>query len=982
MATFLRSLGRLTLIGAALSITTYGGKTVPRTERNIPVCRRVDIVVVGGSVRGVAAALEAARQGAAVVLVESRPYLGEDMCSTLRLSMREDESAGAGLTAAIFGKATHTTPARVKKVLAKALVDADIGFLLGTYVTDVLRDESGEPAGVTVANRAGRQAIVAKVVIDATDRAWIARMAGCRMQSWPGGEIEVRRTVIGGDDSELEPERSFALPPGSGADDTQCHDYVRRIDLGDGSFPALARAEQALRDITYRKGQLRAAERLFYVPHTTISSRSSRTDWPGVRNASPDRFTPATTERLLVLGPCADVPAEVAAELLGPVGGEIAGRILGKQAAETALSLPAPNGVHVPGSALGGTTAGDVKEVLLGLRSIPRFGTTIPARSGGVPVLGEYDVVVIGGGTAGACAAIGAGRRGARVLVVEYQEGLGGVGTLGLIGKPYHGRDAGFSKEVPFPGKTFGIEDKMEWFRREIRKTGGDIWFGVLGCGAVVDNGTVTGAVVATPEGCGAVLARVVIDGTGNADIAVAAGADVMYSADGHDLAMQGTGLPQRPLKGHYVNTDYLLVDEADAIDVWRALTGALLTASDQAYDMGTLIQTRERRRVVGDHVMSYLDQIAGRTYSDSIVFSGSDYDSHGYPSDPYFALIPHDKRTIKLNHPAPGGTCYTPYRCLLPRGLEGMLVVGLGISMERDASAMVRMQRDMHNQGYAAGVAAAMATESRCGLRGIDVKALQKHLAELGSLPHDVLQHRDSFPLPADAVEAAVDRLQDYHDMRKRERVAEALAIVLSHPDAAHAPLLAAYRQADAEMKLVLARVLGFLGEKEAVPTLIEALEAAGDWDAKILQGKMAEYAHLPTPLDSLIMALGHTGDPRALPAILARLDTLDASVTLSHHRAVAMALENIADTAAAGPLAALLAKPDMRGHAMTKIEPLHNKQVDKRRRTGPLREIVIARALYRCGDRDGLGKQILGEYTHDIRGLFARHAIAVLAE
>ncbi len=49
---------------------------------------------------------------------------------------------------------------------------------------------------------------------------------------------------------------------------------------------------------------------------------------------------------------------------------------------------------------------------------------------------------------------------------------------------------------------------------------------------------------------------------------------------------------------------------------------------------MGTFIQTRERRRIVGDHVLAYLDQIAGRTYPDSIVFSGSDYDSHGYPSD------------------------------------------------------------------------------------------------------------------------------------------------------------------------------------------------------------------------------------------------------------------------------------------------------------------------------------------------------------
>ena len=61
-------------------------------------------------------------------------------------------------------------------------------------------------------------------------------------------------------------------------------------------------------------------------------------------------------------------------------------------------------------------------------------------------------------------------------MVVEVREGRGGTGTLGLIGKPYHGRNAGFAAEVPFPSATFGIEDKMEWFRRELQTAGADVW--------------------------------------------------------------------------------------------------------------------------------------------------------------------------------------------------------------------------------------------------------------------------------------------------------------------------------------------------------------------------------------------------------------------------------------------------------------------------------------------------------------------------
>ena len=47
-----------------------------------------------------------------------------------------------------------------------------------------------------------------------------------------------------------------------------------------------------------------------------------------------------------------------------------------------------------------------------------------------------------------------------------------------------------------------------------------------------------------------------------------------------------------------------------------------------------------------------------------------------------------------------------------------------------------------------------------------------------------------------------------------------------------------------------------------------------------------MAEYAYLHTPIDTLILALGKTRDPRALPALLRKLESLDAPVTLSKIR------------------------------------------------------------------------------------------------
>ena len=922
--------------------------------RELPLVYDVDVVVVGGSLAGVSAATAAAKSEASVLLVESRTYLGEDLCATLNLSLAEGEEPSGSLTHRIFADGRPATPLRVKKSLDKALVDSGARFLLGCFVTDVLKVNEGHLAGVVLANRAGRQAVRAKVIVDATPLAWVARQAGVEFRPLAAKTVECRRVTMAKDVTE----------------------HRLDLEIPSANFAALMKAEHEARDATHMDGVALAAERISFVPQDSIVGRGKQR---GLTKLDIATFQPRDAERLLVIGACADVSREEATKLLRPSTSERVGRFIGGEAARLASSISISGEARLPGDVIDATERGEVLESLAGLRAVDDVKQTVTSKRRRLPVLGRYDVVVIGGGTSGAPAAISAARGGARTLVVEFQAGLGGVGTLGMIGKPYKGKRVGFGKEVPFPSKTFTIEDKLEWFRRQIRDAGGDIWFGAIGCGAVVEGSRVIGAVVATPQGRGVVLADVVIDATGAGDIAVAAGADSMFGEGGRDIAMQGTGLPTRELGAYYTNSDYLLVDESDMLDTWRALVGARMTMSDKAYDAGVLIQTRERRRVVGDHVLAYLDQIVGRTYPDSIVWSASDYDSHGYPSNDYFALLPHDKQSRKKNHPAPGGTCFTPYRCLLPRGLDGILVIGLGISMERDASAMVRMQPDMHNQGYAAGVAAAMAVRGKTFPRDIDVKALQRRLVKLGSLPKQALTDDDSYPL--DDVEIR-DAIQQYGSAINPSEAGRPLAVILSHRDAALPYLSDAFEAAETKQRLAYAKLLGCLGERRATPALVEALDAIDKWDGRILQGRMAEYAHLPTPIDSLIIALGNTGAARAVPPILRKLETLDADVTLSHHRSIALALERLASPTAAKPLARLLSKPGMSGHAMTQLEPLHNKEMELRRRLAPLREITLARALYRCGDHEGLGESILSSYRNDLRGLFARHADEVLGE
>ena len=377
-----------------------------------------------------------------------------------------------------------------------------------------------------------------------------------------------------------------------------------------------------------------------------------------------------------------------------------------------------------------------------------------------LPVLTETDVLVVGGGSAGIVAAIAARRAGAKVTVVERYGHFGGLWTGGLV-LTILGHIAAGPKQVcqgigeemmrrldkmegaiinRSPGSNPIVDaEAVKYLMVEmIEEAKAQVFLHCWGVEAIVQDNSVRGAVFESKSGRQAILAKVVIDATGDGDIFAAAGAQFEHRSHNVGLASRignldrvdktktaDTEKPKRlgsntPVRG--VNWVNLTGPEVDGLDlatmtrmemnhrkyIWNKTQKIRNTPGyDKVYLMETAPQlgVRITRILNGLKTVKVKDLKNSTRHTDVIGVGGASNAEHVEWQIPYGALIPHT--------------------------IDNVLAAGRCICCDLRMADLVRLIPNCFVTGHAAGVAAAVAVRDHCKPRDADITKIQKILRQ-----------------------------------------------------------------------------------------------------------------------------------------------------------------------------------------------------------------------------------------------------------
>lgn len=401
-----------------------------------------------------------------------------------------------------------------------------------------------------------------------------------------------------------------------------------------------------------------------------------------------------------------------------------------------------------------------------------------------LPVYGRFDVIVVGGGPAGFAAALSSLRNGAKTIIIERFPFFGGTATASLMTNINGYRNQvkpdglqtskGISEEVILrlkeinglgrssyaqeeytteKGKlsySYAIDgEKTKYLlTRMLYDEGASILFHTIFVDAIMEGNNIIGIIIENKSGRQALFGKVVIDASGDADVAYKAGvpywqADIkkdkhlanclMYRVGGFDTKNIDK------INGPVTKNSILYWGPSSDMDVTNAdnLTRSEIETrlgvfehfrkqqerSSPFLDNASIIETapllgiRQTRFINGLYKTTAEDAIEGRKFKDSISMSACPIiNYYGYRR-----YLEHEGYEI-------------PYRCLLPQKVEGLLVAGRCISSDQQSYESFRAMAPTMCLGEAAGTAAALCVKLQKSPKEINVEMLRDQLIKQGA--------------------------------------------------------------------------------------------------------------------------------------------------------------------------------------------------------------------------------------------------------
>lgn len=406
------------------------------------------------------------------------------------------------------------------------------------------------------------------------------------------------------------------------------------------------------------------------------------------------------------------------------------------------------------------------------------------------------DVLVLGSGPAGFAAAYTAAKNGAKVILVEQSGDIGGISTSGLMshwtgscGSPLYYDILKRSSELnegEFKNKITNLIDpeklKTLYFEM-LNEVGCKVMLYTFAEDAICDADKVLGATVINKSGKSDIYAKVIIDATGDGDIAARAGAEfvlgreednkmqpatLMFKVGGVDYEravflgsfestyetpngeLQALAKKHIPYPAGHILTykstlpGVVTCNMTNAVEIDGTvaddLTKATLTCRRQMDDIvkylrdfvpgyencyiissASLIGIRETRHFKGKYTLNEQDILEAKVFDDYVV------------KDAYFNFDVHniagaglDKTGVQKHFKQTRG--YTiPYRCLLPEVKENLLFCGRNISGTHMAHSNFRAMPICVGIGEAAGAAAYISVIQNCKLSDINAREIRE---------------------------------------------------------------------------------------------------------------------------------------------------------------------------------------------------------------------------------------------------------------